>query len=220
MCALGWACWKTYLGRPETDQVRSMAIGVLGSGLSNADHDEDALSVREAELSLKRRLGASAESILVVQCNLSNTYYNLGRLELAIQMKRDVYFGYLRLFGEESKRTILTADNYAIALARLKLFEEAKSLLRKTMPVARRVLGESHHSTLSMRWVYAKALYEDASTLDDLCEAVTTLESVANSHKRVLGESHPETPKIQGVLADARNRLARAVAASESKPPP
>ena len=23
--ALGWACWKTYLGRSENDQVRSMA---------------------------------------------------------------------------------------------------------------------------------------------------------------------------------------------------
>ena len=25
-CAMGWACWKTYLGRPETDQVRCSAI--------------------------------------------------------------------------------------------------------------------------------------------------------------------------------------------------
>ena len=72
-----------------------------------------------------------------------------------------------------------------------------------------------------MRKVYARALYEDpTATLDDLREAVTTLESVAKSHKRVLGESHPETPKIQGVLADARNRLARAVAAAESESAP
>ena len=25
-CALGWACWKTYLGRPEADRLRSMAM--------------------------------------------------------------------------------------------------------------------------------------------------------------------------------------------------
>ena len=42
----------------------------------------------------------------------------------------------------------------------LKRFKTAKSLLRKTMPVARRVLGESHDLTLRMRWSYA-ALYED-----------------------------------------------------------
>ena len=55
-CALGWACWKTYLGRPETDQVHRMAMGTLGNGLHDAGHHEDALSVREAELSTLRRL--------------------------------------------------------------------------------------------------------------------------------------------------------------------
>ena len=51
----------------------------------------------------------------------------------------------------------------------LERFEEAKSLLRKTMPVARRVLGESHELTLKMRWIYAAALYrDDGATLDDL----------------------------------------------------
>ena len=58
-CALGWACWKTYVGRPETDLERRAAIRQLGNGLSAANRDEEALSVREAELSTERRLGAS-----------------------------------------------------------------------------------------------------------------------------------------------------------------
>ena len=77
-CALGWACWKTYLGRPEADQVRHLAISVLGNGLGAAAHHEDALSVREAELSLLRRVGASEEELLVVQANLANSYQMLG----------------------------------------------------------------------------------------------------------------------------------------------
>ena len=36
--ALGWACWKTYLGRPETDVIRSVAMGWLGNGLSETGH--------------------------------------------------------------------------------------------------------------------------------------------------------------------------------------
>ena len=45
------------------------------------------------------------------------------------------------------------------------------------IPVARRVLGEGHSVTLKMRWIYAMALHKDAdATLDDLREAVTTLE--------------------------------------------
>ena len=66
-CALGWACWKTYLGRPETDQAHRMAMGTLGNGLMEADHQEDALSLRETELSLLRRIGADEDDILTMQ---------------------------------------------------------------------------------------------------------------------------------------------------------
>ena len=51
-CALGWACWKTYLGQPEDDWARGAAMGQLGSGLFNVKEYEDALSVQEAELSM------------------------------------------------------------------------------------------------------------------------------------------------------------------------
>ena len=57
LCALGWACWNTYVSRPETDVVYLMAMNMLGNGLFHADHYADTLSVREAELSMLRRLG-------------------------------------------------------------------------------------------------------------------------------------------------------------------
>ena len=86
----------------------------------------------------------------------------------------------------------------------LKRFEEAKSLLRKTMPVARRVLGESHDLTLRMRWSYAAALYEDnGATLDDLREAVTTLEETTRIARRVLGGAHPNSCLMAGSLSSA-----------------
>ena len=88
------------------------------------------------------------------------------------------------------------------------------------MPVARRALGEDDRLTLQMRWNYAMALYRDnGATLDDLREAVETLEYVAKSWKRIFGKSHPETPKVQGALEIAREKLTHA-AASESKAPP
>ena len=31
LCALGWACWKTYLGRPEADGYRLSAMAILGN---------------------------------------------------------------------------------------------------------------------------------------------------------------------------------------------
>ena len=74
------------------------------------------------------------------------------------------------------------------------------------IPVARRSLGESHELALGMRWNYAMALYLDTgATLDDLREAVTTLEDAARTARRVLGSSHPTTECIEDAL-----RLSRA----------
>ena len=95
-----------------------------------------------------------------------------------------------------------------MTLLYLKRFEEAKSLLRKTIPVSRRVLGEDAQSTLKMRAVYASVLYqEDGTTLDDLREAVTTLEETERTARRVLGGAHPVATTIELDLRGARAAL-------------
>ena len=166
---------------------------------------------------MMRRLGGSEQDVLTVQGNLASTYQLLGRLEDALRLKRDVYCGRLKLNGKEHDATFRAANNYAALLKKLNLFEEAKVLLRKTMPVARRVLGESHRLTLKMRWIYALVLYHnDDATLDDLREAVETVESVAPSWKRVFGTAHPETPQVQAALKNARTALARRAAATSA----
>ena len=201
---------------------RRLAISVLGNILADGDHYTDAVSVKEAELAMKRRVGATADSILVSQGNLALTYSMLGRHGEGNRMLRDVYCGRLKINGEEHESTINAALNYAASLVTLRRYEEAKALLRKAIPVARRVLGEGHTITLRSRWVYALALgRNDGATLDDLREAVETLESVAPVWTRIFGEAHPDTPMVQGALANARKKLAAATpAAAESQPPP
>ncbi|CAH0364462.1 unnamed protein product [Pelagomonas calceolata] len=99
----------------------------------------------------------------------------------------------------------LAASNYAASLKDLSRFEEVKSVLRKTMPVARRVLGDGHDITLRMRGCYGETLYTDnGATLDDLREAVTTLEEIERIARRVLGGAHPLTVDIEGDLQGAR----------------
>ena len=207
-CALGWACWKTYVGRPETDSLRQIAMRVLGIGLCTAGHKENALTVQQAELSMRRRLGASEDQMLVVQTNLAATYEMLGRLDEALSLQRDVYSGRLKLSGEEHRSTLLAANNYAMTLNTLKRRGEVKSLLRKTMPVVRRILGENDATTLTTRSIYADALFRDAAaTLDDLREAVTTFEDAARIARRVLGGAHPLTTGIEAEIRDARAAL-------------
>ena len=185
-----------------------MAINQLGNGLSSAHENEDALLVREAELSMRRRFGASEDAILVVQSNLAHTYDMLGRHQEALCMKRDVYSGRLKLNGEEHAKTLQAGNNYANLLVSLEHDQEAKALLCKMIPVARRVLGEGNRVTLKMRWHYAKALImDDGATLDDLREAVTEHEEIERTARRVLGGAHPLTMGLEIKLQHSQAAL-------------
>ena len=83
--------------------------------------------------------------------------------------------------------------------------EEAKALLRRTLPVARRVLGENDETTLRMRWNCALALYDDpTATLTDLREAVATHEDAGRISRRVLGGEHPLTMTFESALRESR----------------
>ena len=204
-CALGWACWKTYLGRPEANWARQLAMSVLASGLHAAMHGDDALSVYEAELSMLQRVGASERSILVAQGNIVDTYTALGRPEEALRLGRDVYREYLRRLGEEDRDTLLQATNYAECLSSNNRFEEAKELLRKMIPVARRVLAESDDLQFRVRIACNRALCENpAKTLDDLREAVSMLEEIEPTARRVLGGAHPIVEDIERRLPASR----------------
>ena len=114
----------------------------------------------------------------------------------------------MKISGEDDRRTLTASFNYASSLVRLGRYKEAKSWLRRTLPVARRVLGENHEETLKLRWDYARSLCEDdGATLDDLREAVTTIEDTARIARRVLGGAHPTTRGIEVALRKARATL-------------
>ena len=107
--------------------------------------------------------------------------------------------------GGEHEETLIAADNYAISLMDLQRSEEAKSLLRKMIPVVRRVLGESNDLTIRMRCHYARTLYlDEGATLDDLREAVTTLEETERTARRVMGSEHPLTRRVEYELRCTR----------------
>ena len=56
-----------------------------------------------------------------------------------------------------------------------------------------------------MRWYYADALYEDdGATLEDLREAVNTLEETERTARRVLSSAHPITVGVERNLRNAQ----------------
>ena len=59
-----------------------------------------------------------------------------------------------------------------------------------------------------MRGTYSFALYDDdCATLDDLREAVTTLEETERTARRVFGSEHPLTKGIERALRESRAAL-------------
>ena len=123
-------------------------------------------------------------------------------------MQRDVYSGCLKLYGEEDISTLREASHYASILGDIQRFEEAKVLLRKTLPVAGRIFGEDHIRMLEMRCLYAAASFQvDNATLDDIREAMATLEDMQRNARRVLGGAHPLVAQIASHLGDVREEL-------------
>ena len=140
-----------------------------------------------------------------MQSTLASSYQILGRNDDVLRMRRDVYFGRLKLYGKEDSHTLLEANNYGAGLVNSGRFGEARSLLRKTIPVARRVLGDNDKVTLRMRMNYVAALCkDDGATVDHFREAVTTYEELERTARRVLGGSHPLTTTIVKYLQKAQ----------------
>ena len=64
--------------------------------------------------------------------------------------------------------------------------------------------------TLKIRWNYAQTLcYDPSSTLDELHEAVSTLEDSERIARRVFGGAHPLTVDIERELGKERALRAR-----------
>ena len=69
--------------------------------------------------------------------------------------------------------------------------------------VASRPLSRS-----DVAWNYARALNNDPdATLDDVREAVTTLQDAGRTARQVLGGANPTTVDIEGVLQIAQSHL-------------
>ena len=77
---------------------------------------------------------------------------------------------------------------------------EAKRLLRKVIPVARRALGAEHALTLSLREDLSRATLDGESSAEEKRQALRMLEDVAGVMRRVLGPAHPDTLHAQEKL--------------------
>ena len=114
----------------------------------------------------------------------------------------------MRHCSPDHEKTIIDAINLSESLIEAKLFEEARSLLRDNIPVARRTLNTEHDLTVTLRSLYACTIYRDTNSSRDVHEAVAILEDVLRTTRRVYGVQHPFFATYRKDSEIARMRLA------------
>ena len=125
-------------------------------------------------------------------------------------MQREVYAAGLTSNLHPGDKAI-DAGNLAEYLVAAREFEEAKSLLRKTIPTTLQDLGPNHSNTFNIRGCYARALSEDDSaSRDDLVEAVAILEELSQTARRIYGTGPASlvVEENEARLVRARSKLA------------
>ena len=197
-CALGWACWKTYLDRPESDQLHAFGLNQLGNGLFAVSRHEECLEVIKARL----HLPLHPHQILVTKGNLADCYRELGRENEAISLSQEVHDGIVSIFGRSHTQTMDSAINLAVALNQFGRRAESKRLLNEHITIARQ-RGPNDKTVLTLRAVLAETIIHD----DDPTEAVTIFEDVDRRMRRVLGPAHPQSQSVRRGLEEARAKL-------------
>ena len=165
------------------------------------------MSVKEAELSVLRRRGASANDILAVQGNFANMYETLGQRERALALRREVYTK-RRVLMPEHRDTLLDSINLASSLIDDRHFAEARKLINETLPIARRVCGDAHDLTLGHRYMLPRSIVLNPdATQENLRVAKEELEDLLRTTRRVFGTSHPRVELVRNLLKTANDRL-------------
>ena len=205
-CALGWACWKTYVGRPENDRVRSMAMYQVASALYFDKQYGEALPLlraHEAEIIRFKRCG-DGRYMHTTRINIANCLSKLKRHDEAIKLARRLYYKAEELWGPSEENFLTAANTLAIALGEGGKFGEAQKLYGKL----REGLGYDSEFTLRIHWAYAWTIYGDSSaSTTDLIQAFVLLERVIRAARRLMGKGNPFTRDVEKGMEIVRKKL-------------
>ena len=204
-CALGWACWKTYLGRPGTCWTPIDAMTLLGLGLAAAHRHEEHLVVVEAQLAIARRAEAVEQAILNIKDNVANCYRSLGRQDEALAIRRAVYARSVAL-SLPPALLYLRVLNLSSSLQHSRRHAEAKAFLLEQVPKARRALGEVHELYLKLCLTHGQAICFEGSR-EDVVEGTTLLEELSSTTRRIYGPAHPFAETVQRAFVASKQAL-------------
>ena len=209
--AMAWACWKTYVSRPEGDAMRGYALNVLTIA-HMAVRAEEALCSATAYRSWCCRFDPM--NVICAEENLAIVYKNLGRYEEAIPIMQQLRAAKLRrLRGSENEDSVNSLLNLAESLGGSGRYEEAIQLLSAERPAACRALGSDHSLCLSLAQVVGGVHYfhgKESGDATELLAACTVLRDAILRSRRTLGPHHPHTSAAENTFVMAMEALEKA----------
>ena len=141
-----------------------------------------------------------------IQRLLAACLFDLGRLDEALVLNREVYARTVAVLGKDSEEAVCDCLNVANTLRKLRRFAEAATLARDQLPSARS-LGNGHELVLLLSRVLADSLCQNPdSSRDDVLEAISILQKALEQARRTFGATHPRTRETEAKLGSARHR--------------
>lgn len=187
----------------ESDLETIQARYVLGSTLSLLGiHDEAETLLARAVQDRTALLGEKHRETLFAMQYYAFALADNGKWAQAKEVARRFFTHSKVVFGERDQFTVQAIT----LLAGFVEEEEAEPLRREALALAREVLGEDHHVTVSATAALGRTLYN----LDRSAEAEPLLRRAVELSSRALGEENPNTINAMRALASVVSDLGRA----------
>ena len=120
-------------------------------------------------MALERRYWSDHPAVLGVQGNLAWCLDEVGRVDEALVLYREVYANWVALRGVSHESTILSGCNLAISLGNIDCYhDESRRLSRALLYTARQSLGADHNLTLKLKAVAVALVNDSERTRADL----------------------------------------------------
>ncbi len=178
---------SSFAEKPEVQVALHIALGNTYFGLGLFD-ESDAEFVAAMETA-REHLGKNHEDTLVAMGSLGHVRSVRNEFDDAERFLKQAYEGFEAALGEDSRRAMVAANNYAGLLRRMGRDAEALPIYEKNLAVRERKFGADDPDTLaSMNNLVA--IYEAMKRYDD---AEQLLNRLLPGCRKVFGESDPRT---------------------------